>query len=193
MEQGYLALVLHAHLPYVRHPEHQDALEENWLFEAITETYVPLFLVLESLIEDGIEFRLTFSVSPTLASMLGDPSLQTRYCKKLEHLIELAGKEEARTASDPLFHPLARMYRALFARVREAFINRYGKNLLNGFRRFQDLGKIELMATAATHGYLPLLSVNESAVRAQVRVGIGSHERSFGRRPNGFWLPECGY
>ena len=156
MERGYLALVLHAHLPYVRHPEHEDALEENWLFEAITETYVPLFLVLESLIEDGVDFRLTFSVSPTLASMLADPFLQSRYLTRLERLIELAGKEEARTKSDPLIHPLARMYGALFASAREAFVNRYQKNLLNGLRRFQELGKVELMATAATHGYLPL-------------------------------------
>jgi len=193
MEQGYLALVLHAHLPYVRHPEHEDALEENWLFEAITETYVPLFLVLESLIEDGVDFRLTFSVSPTLATMLGDPVLQARYLNRLERLIELAVKEEARTGSDPLFHPLARMYRELFERVREAFVSRYGKNLLNGFRRFQELGKVELMATAATHGYLPLLSINESAVRAQVKVGVEHHARSFGKRPGGFWLPECGY
>ena len=193
MERGYLALVLHAHLPYVRHPEHEDALEENWLFEAITETYVPLFLVLESLIEDGVDFRLTFSVSPTLASMLADPFLQSRYLTRLERLIELAGKEEARTKSDPLIHPLARMYGALFASAREAFVNRYQKNLLNGLRRFQELGKVELMATAATHGYLPLLSVNESAVRAQIKVGVQHHEQSFGRRPTGFWLPECGY
>jgi len=193
MEQGYLAIVLHAHLPYVRHPEHEDALEENWLFEAITESYVPLFLVLESLIEDGIDFRLTFSVSPTLASMLGDPLLQLRYLRRLERLIELAGKEEVRTKSDPLFHPLACMYGRLFMRVHEAFVDRYRKNLLHGFRRFQELGKVELMATAATHGYLPLLSVNESAVRAQVKVGVEHHERSFGRKPAGFWLPECGY
>jgi 1,4-alpha-glucan branching enzyme len=193
MERGYLTLILHAHLPYVRHPEHEDALEENWLFEAITETYVPLFLVLESLIEDGIDFRLTFSVSPTLASMLADPFLQSRYLTRIERLIELADKEEARTKSDPLIRPLARMYGALFASAREAFVNRYQKNLLNGLRRFQELGKVELMGTAATHGYLPLLSVNESAVRAQIKVGVKHHERSFGRRPTGFWLPECGY
>ena len=193
MAQGYLAIVLHAHLPYVRHPEYEDALEENWLFEAITESYVPLFLVLESLVEDGIDFRLTFSVSPTLASMLDDPLLQSRYLRRLERLIELAGREEARTKSDPVFHPLACMYGALFTRVREAFVDRYQKNLLNAFRRFQELGKVELMATAATHGYLPLLAVNESAVRAQIEVGVAHHEQSFGRRPAGFWLPECGY
>ena len=45
--QGYLSLVLHAHLPFVRHPEHEAFLEESWLFEAITEAYIPLLQVLE--------------------------------------------------------------------------------------------------------------------------------------------------
>src|ERR1051325_8330321 len=105
--QGYLSLVLHAHLPYVRHPEHEDSLEENWLFEAITETYVPLLLVLDGLIEDGIDFRLNLSLTPTLASMLLDPLLQSRYLRKLDKTIELAEKEVARTAPLPEFHPLA--------------------------------------------------------------------------------------
>ncbi len=192
-ERGLLALVLHAHLPYVRHPEHEDSLEENWLYEAITETYVPLFLVLESLLDDGVDFRLTFSVTPTLALMLGDSFLQSRYLRRLERQMELAEKEVARTASDAAFGPLARMYRNLFSRVHEAFVGRYEKDLLNAFRRFQDLGKVELIASAATHGYLPLLSINEAAVRTQVRVGIEQHRRTFGRQPNGFWLPECGY
>ena len=192
-ELGYLALVLHAHLPYVRHPEHVDSLEENWLFEAITETYIPLFLVLEDLLRDEVDFRLTFSVTPTLALMLGDPFLQSRYLRRLESQMELAEKEVARTRTEPQFQPLARMYRSLFARVHEAFVDRYGSNLLNAFRRFQELGKVELIASAATHGYLPLLAVNESAVRTQIRVGAESYRQVFGRRPNGFWLPECGY
>jgi 1,4-alpha-glucan branching enzyme len=193
MEEGYLAIVLHAHLPFVRHPEHEYSLEENWLFEAITETYLPLFLVLEDLIADGIDFRLSFSVTPTLASMLGDPFLQSRYLTRLERQIELAEKEVARTRSDPSFEPLARMYRALFARVREAFVERYSRDLLAALRRFQELGKVELIGSAATHGYLPLLLPNESSVRTQVRVGVEQHRRIFGRQPNGFWLPECGY
>lgn len=193
MEQGYLAIVLHAHLPYVHHPEYEDSLEENWLYEAITETYVPLFLVLEDLLQDGVDFRLTFSVTPTLALMLGNSFLQSRYLRRLERQMELAEKEVARTRSQPPFQPLARMYRALFARVHEAFVERYEKNLLNAFRRFQDLGKVELIASAATHGYLPLLSVNPEAVRTQIRVGVEHHRQIFGRQPNGFWLPECGY
>jgi 1,4-alpha-glucan branching enzyme len=191
--QGYLALVLHAHLPYVRHPEHQDSLEENWLFEAITETYVPLFLVLDGLIEDEIDFRLTLSLSPTLASMLLDPLLQSRYLKRLERTIELAEKEVARTASLPAFHPLAQMYHRLFLRVHDAFVARYQMNLAGALQRYQQTGKVEVIASAATHGYLPLLSVSESAVRAQIRVGVEHYRQTFGREPKGFWLPECGY
>ena len=192
MEVGCLAIILHAHLPFVR-PQQEKPLEERWLHEAITETYVPLLLVLENLVDDGIDFRLTFSVSPPLAAMLGDPLLQSRYAEALERLIELAEKEEARTKSDSALHPLARMYRTLFGRVYDAFVNRYRRNLLNGFRRFVDLGKVDLMTTAATHAYLPLLSVNESAVRAQIRTGVAHHRLAFGHKPKGFWLPECGY
>jgi 1,4-alpha-glucan branching enzyme len=193
VQQGYLAIVLHAHLPYVRHPEYEYSLEENWLFEAITETYVPLFLVLENLIEEGIDFRLTFSVTPTLASMLGDSLLRSRYLRKLERLMELAEKEVVRTRSQPLFQPVAYMYRSLFARIHEAFVNRYSGNLINGFRRFQELGKVEIIASAATHGYLPLLSINQAAARTQIRVGVEHYRQIFGRQPSGFWLPECGY
>ena len=191
--QGYVALVLHAHLPYVRPPGRGVSLEENWLFEAITETYLPLLLVMEDLIADGIDFRLTFSISPTLASMLADPVQQDRYLKRLTRTLELAGREAARTAGEPSFHPVALLYRKLLERAYEAFVNRFRRNLLGGFAEFQAAGKVELLASAATHGYLPLLAVNESAVRAQVRIGVEHYRRTFGRDPQGFWLPECGY
>ena len=191
--QGYLALVLHAHLPYVRHPEHQDSLEENWLFEAMTETYIPLLLILEGLIEDDVDFRLTVSLSPTLGSMLLDPLLQSRYLKKLERTIELAEKEVARTTSLPAFQPLSEMYHQLFVRAHEAFATRYRRNLVGALQGYQQTGKVEVMASAATHGYLPLLAVKDAAVRAQVGVGIEHYRQTFGREPKGFWLPECGY
>ncbi len=193
MEQGYLAIVLHAHLPYVRHPEFENPLEENWLHEAITETYVPLFLILEDLIRDEVDFRLTVSLTPTLASMLLDPLLQARYVKKLERSIDAAEKEIARTKGQPAFQHLARMYHRLFVRIRDAFVNRYRRDLVQVLRSFQESGKVELIASAATHGYLPLLSLHESVVRSQVRVGIEHYEQTLGRKPRGFWLPECGY
>ena len=87
---GYLSLILHAHLPFVRHPEHEKFLEENWLFEAITETYVPLLQLLERWRRDGLKPRLTLTLTPTLCSMLRDPLLQDRYARHLNELIELA-------------------------------------------------------------------------------------------------------
>ena len=71
--KGFFSLVLHAHLPFVRHPEHDRALEETWLFEAITETYVPLLRILERWESEGIKAPLTLTLTPTLCSMLQDP------------------------------------------------------------------------------------------------------------------------
>jgi 1,4-alpha-glucan branching enzyme len=193
LAEGYLALVLHAHLPFVRHPEVEDALEENWLYECITETYVPLLLVFDRLAEQGIDFSLTVSISPTLASMLTDPFLKKRYLKRLEKLIELAGKEIKRTRFQSELNSLPRLYLTRLKEVRDAFVHRYESNLIQAFRRLQEMGKIEIITTAATHGYLPLLSPDESAIRAQVRTGVENYRRLFGRRPRGFWLPECGF
>ncbi|MBF0511751.1 MAG: DUF1957 domain-containing protein [Candidatus Omnitrophica bacterium] len=191
--KGYLALVLHAHLPFVRHPEEVFFLEENWLFEAITETYIPLLGVFESLVRDGVDFRLTMSISPTLAAMFTDPLLQDRYLRHINKLIELAQKELNRTLHDPQYHGLALMYYNRFMEARDVFGNRYGKNLINGFKKFQDLGHLEIIACCATHGFLPNLNINESSVKAQVEIGVEEYRHHFGADPRGIWLPECGF
>ncbi|MEK7733679.1 MAG: DUF1957 domain-containing protein, partial [Planctomycetota bacterium] len=110
MEKGYLSFILHAHLPYVRHPEYHAFLEEDWLFEAITETYIPLIEVFEKLVEDNVDFRLTMSLTPPLVSMLADEVLQTRYLQYLDKRIHLAGLEVERTKHQPEFLRLAQMY-----------------------------------------------------------------------------------
>ena len=114
MKTGFLSLILHAHLPYVRHPEHESFFEENWLFEAITECYIPLINVLDRLQKDHINYRLTLSLSPPLISMLGDDLLQTRYLKYLHKLIELAKKEVIRTKKQPEYQELALFYQRFF-------------------------------------------------------------------------------
>lgn len=193
MEKGYLSLVLHAHLPYVRHPEYQDFLEEDWLYEAITETYIPLLKVFEGLVNDGVDWRLTMSLTPTLCSMLTDPLLQDRYVKHLDSLIELTYKEIERTRWQPEFLEQAKEYNRSFIEARELFVGSYGRNLVNAFRKFQEMGKLEIITCGATHGFLPLMDINPNAVRAQVQVAANNYERFFGRRPRGIWLPECGY
>ncbi len=96
MPLGYLTLVLHAHLPFVRHPEYEDFLEEDWLYEAITETYIPFLEVFDGLERDGVDWRVTMSVTPTLASRsTSDPLLQSRYVRHLDNLIALAMKKRS--------------------------------------------------------------------------------------------------
>src|SRR5262249_7831049 len=142
MPLGYLCLVLHAHLPYVRHPEYDDFLEEDWLYEAITETYVPLLEVFDGLERDRADWRLTMSITPTLAAMLSDPLLQYRYVRHIDNLIALSGKELERARWQPEYHRLAEMYHQRFLRAREVFVSQYGYNLLHGFRRFLECGKL---------------------------------------------------
>jgi len=190
---GYLCLVLHAHLPYVRHPEYDDFLEEDWLYEGITETYIPLLEIFDGLDRDGVDWRLTMSITPTLAGMLADPLLQSRYVRHLDNLIALATKELERTRWMPEYHGLAEMYMNRFTRCREMFVEKYDHDLLAGFRKYFDRGNLEIITCGATHGFLPLMNDNDKAMRAQIELGCSEFERHFGRRPRGIWLPECGY
>lgn len=188
-----LLILLHAHLPYVRHPELEDSVEERWLFEAISETYLPLLRVFDRLERDQVPFHLAISISPTLTAMLRDELLQTRYVAYLESALDLARHEIQRTGHDPEFAPLARMYHDLYERNLADFIERYERDITRGFDYHYKRGKIELVATAATHAYLPLYTLYPQAVNAQVAIGVRSHQRAFGKPARGFWLPECGY
>lgn len=191
--KGSLCLMLHAHLPFVRHPEEEFFLEENWLFEAITETYIPLIQVFERLIRDGVDFRVTMSMTPPLVSMLQDPLLQERYIRHLDRLIDLSFKELDRTAFQPHYHGLALMYHEHFLDTKKIFIDRCQRDIVSAFRTFQEMGCLEIIGSCATHGFLPNLNVNPSSVRAQIQIGVEHYEKSFGLKPRGFWLPECGY
>jgi 1,4-alpha-glucan branching enzyme len=189
---GYLAIVLHAHLPYVRHPEHPRFLEESWLFEAITETYIPIVHALEGWARDGMKPRVTFTLSPTLCSMLQDELLQNRYSLHLDGLIELAEKETHRTHFDKVLNPLAEHYLARFQEAKRTWL-RHDQDLVAAFKKFQEDGLIEIITCAATHALLPLLEHHRESIRAQILVGRDHYRECFGHDPAGIWLPECAY
>jgi 1,4-alpha-glucan branching enzyme len=191
--KGYLCLVLHAHLPFVRHPEYGDSLEERWLYEAITETYVPLISMMERLVDEGVRFRLTMSVTPPLAAMLRDPLLQQRYLHHIENLIELSEREVYRTRMHPQFHSCACMYREKFNEALRVFRDHYQCDLTRAFRNFQDCGVLEVITCSATHCFMPLMQPFPNAIRAQTRTAARSYEECFGRPPRGTWNAECGY
>src|SRR6267154_829063 len=189
---GYFILVLHAHLPFVRHPEHEKFLEENWLFEAITETYIPLLQVLNGWQRDGMATRLTLTVTPTLCAMLQDPLLQARYARHLDERIELAEKEIHRTHWEKRFQELAVFYHERFREIRQ-FFEACNRDLAGAFRALQDSGHLEIITSAATHALLPLLANHPPSVRAQIFVARDHYIACFGREPRGIWLPECAY
>jgi 1,4-alpha-glucan branching enzyme len=190
--KGHLILLLHAHLPYVRHPEHEYSLEENWLFEAIRETYIPLLDVLEGMVNDGISPHLTLSISPTLIEMLNDELLRKRFIRYMNNLIELSEAEKKRTKGSA-FESVAFLYNNEFKKIRHLYLERYKQDLVSAFRKLQDEGHIEIVATAATHAFLPAFEHYPDAVKAQIEIGVKSYVHNFGRQPSGFWLPECGY
>jgi 1,4-alpha-glucan branching enzyme len=192
MPAGCLSLILHAHLPFVRHPEHQEFLEEDWLFEAITGTYLPLLDALHALADEGVPFRIAMSVTPTLGHMLGDDLLRARYTRHLERLIALAENEVRRCEAHADEQRAARFFLQRFETVREWWEHRWQRDIVSAFRALQDRGHLEIIACAATHGFLPLMAREES-VRAQIEIGIEAHRAMFGCAPRGMWLPECAW
>jgi 1,4-alpha-glucan branching enzyme len=183
---GDLAIVLHAHLPFVRSSE-PGSLEEDWYFQALQECYLPLLAVLEAAADDPLQApRLTLGLSPTLLSLLADRALNARFLPWLAIRLALlrhtpADLTPAATALTSQFEAVADLWQAC------------GGDLVSRFRRLQQQGVLDLITCAATHGYLPLLRPVPEAVRAQLRTAVREHERQLGERPLGIWLPECAY
>ena len=191
--KGYVSFILHAHLPFIHHPESEDYLEEQWLYEAISETYLPLLTNFTKLEEEKVDFRITMSLTPPLLNMLDNKLLQERYIKYLHTHIELAEKEIVRTKDNAKENELAHYYFDRYSNDLHLFQDVYHCNLIQGFNHFQDIGVLEIITCGATHGYFPILYVNEKTIRAQIAVGVQTYEKYFGKKPRGIWLPECGY
>ena len=189
---GDVAIVLHAHLPWTKHPEHATSLEEGWLYEALWECYLPLVGLLTRIAERGRRERpaCTLSVSPPLACMLRDAHHRARfeaYADRLESRI-------ARARADTSLEPFAAAIDAHAARLlaSRATWKAWGGDVTRALAHLADAGVVELGTTSATHAYLPGLR-SPAAVRAQLRLGIRHHLAVFGREPDALWLPECGF
>ncbi|HLM76044.1 MAG TPA: DUF1957 domain-containing protein, partial [Polyangiaceae bacterium] len=188
---GFVAIVLHAHLPYVRHPEHARSIEERWLYEALWECYLPLLGALGRLANDGMRGLLTLSISPPLASMLRDDLLGRRFEDHLDRTAALVERLLVRAAGP--YEAALRVHRDRLAEARELW-DRAGGDVLTAFVRHASEGTIELLTTAASHAYLPgLAPASPASVRAQIRLGLRSFEALTGVRPAGLWLPECAF
>lgn len=190
--KGYFCLVLHAHLPYVRHPEYEEFLEEDWLYEAITETYIPFIKMFERLRRDNVDFKITLTISGTLANMLKDELLQNRYLEHLDKMLKFCEKEQERLSPYEDMLKAANSNYELFKTAKETFLG-CDKNILKEFKKYQDLGNLEIIPVTATHGMLPMMKDFEKVVNAQVLQAKLDYIENFERDPKGIWLAECAY
>ncbi len=193
VKKGAFTFVLHSHLPYCRLAGRWPHGEE-WLHEAISETYVPLLNALYDLRDEGVRYRLTIGITPVLAEQLADETVLEHTVIFLQNKIAAAAADVPRfvAAGDAHMAFLAGFYRDIFQRVLDSLRERYAGDIIGGFKRLQDEGYLEIITSAATHGYLPLLS-RDSSIRGQLKAGMESYVRHFGRPPRAIWLPECAY
>jgi len=188
----YFNLVLHSHLPFVK-KSGRWPFGEEWFFEAMLDTYIPLSITFLNLKNKGVDFHITLSVTPVLVEQLSDPYMIYETEKYIEEKIILAekdyymfekeGKKEAEVAN---------FYKNRYYKILENFRNNFSRNLLKFWRELQNDGNLEILTSSATHAYLPLLK-NSSSIYAQLFIGKENYKRHFDKEPKGIWLPECAY
>ncbi|HEY8759217.1 MAG TPA: 1,4-alpha-glucan branching protein domain-containing protein [Candidatus Limnocylindria bacterium] len=191
MSDAY-ALVLHSHLPYVRGAGRWPHGEE-WVHEAILGTYLPLLVLLHDLRDEGVRYRITIGLTPTLLEQLADPDICTRFLAYADDQIRRAELDawDFGVAGASAKQAVAEFYRGSYGRLKLAFTQRFGRDIVGAFADLARTGEVEILTSAATHGYLPLLDAR--SVEAQLRVGLASTKRLVGIEPTGIWLPECAY
>ncbi|MFX0091820.1 MAG: DUF1957 domain-containing protein, partial [Candidatus Hodarchaeota archaeon] len=190
---GYFSFVLHGHLPYVLgHGNWPHGVV--WLHEASAETYIPVLNVLNELIEEGFHPRLTIGLTPVLCEQLRKPEFQFGFLHYLEEKIGASTHDQDQFKSENRLHLayLAKRWADYYTSVKESFQEQYQKDIIGGYKALQDRDFIELITCGATHGDFPLLG-KDSSVNAQIKTGVETYKKHFGRKPLGIWLPECAY
>ncbi len=193
---GELALVLHTHMPYVegggpwppdpakwREPEGFGTwpFGEEWLWEAIATSYLPLLDVLA-------RAPITLSLTPVLCDQLEAPAAAARCIAFLRDVRPESHARDAaafRGSGAPELAAELERSAAEYAAAADR-LEALGGDLLSA------LGRHAAWTSAATHAILPLL-VTDAGVALQAETGIASHRRRFHDWQGGFWLPECAH
>ncbi|HET8713970.1 MAG TPA: 1,4-alpha-glucan branching protein domain-containing protein [Gemmatimonadales bacterium] len=185
-------LTLHGHLPYVLHHGRWPH-GSVWLSEGALDSYLPLIEVLQTLERERVPAPITLGITPVLANQLSHPSFVSEFEAYMERRLETASQAPASLAKsgDAQLVPIAEYWTERLKRLYDLFRS-IDEDLIGTLRGFEDRGVIEIISSAATHGFLPLLARDES-IKLQLRVGAAEHRRLFGKAPAGLWLPECAY
>lgn len=192
MAVGSFSLVLHGHLPYVlRHGVWPHG--EDWLYEAAAETYLPLLDMIGHCVLHGVEPKITMGLTPVLLEQLAHEHFKTGFEHYLADRIERAKADQKDFEKFENGHMayLADQWVQAFEKLSEHFA-KINRDIPGAYGEHARAGHIQLLTSAATHGYFPLL-YEDASIRAQLRAGLASSHRILGYRPTGMWLPECAY
>lgn len=199
-----MVFVFHSHIPYCR-KSGMWPFGEEWLYEAMLGSYIPFLDVLRSMpcsedksCQDGSSGKLpisvTIGVTPILLDQLDDDYMRNGFIKWTQARIKRAEEDRKRFSltGDKAKERLAGAYCDEYRQHLKAFCNDYSGDIVGALAELERQGVVEIITSAATHGYLPLLN-EDTSIRAQLAVGCECHEVKFGRPARGIWLPECAY
>ena len=191
MSLGYFGLVLHGHIPWCKKSGVWPAGEE-WLMEAMSETYIPMLNTLRELKEEGLKTAITINITPILAEQLADEYMKHRFSEYMEGLITRAKNDIRRFENHPKRKIIAEFHLKNYEHILETFYHNYYRDILGSFKWLQDEKMIELITCGATHGFLPLFE-SDSGIFSQIQLAVDTHKKYFKQDPKGIWLPECAY
>jgi 1,4-alpha-glucan branching enzyme len=192
-EKGYLLVVLNTHMPFVANPAVEYPEEETWLYEAVTDCYLPLIEMLVRLVQENVQFHISISLTPCLVDMFSNPLIQDRCARYLQERVLLSEQEMRRHSPESPLFPIACMYRDRFLKLSGIYDQVLNRDLVASFKFLSESGKVDLLTSAGTHAYLPLWELYPRLVNLQIKVGVQHYQRYFGHQPEGIWLPECGF
>ncbi|MHA1648225.1 MAG: 1,4-alpha-glucan branching protein domain-containing protein [Promethearchaeota archaeon] len=189
--QGTFSFMLHAHMPYARKSGRWPAGEE-WVFEAMLETYIPLLSVFRRFQQNNLHPKTMIGIVPILAEQLADPYMNDQFCKYMEDKIKRANRDCERFENQPQKLKIAQYWLEIFTQTYNTYKKDFYGNLMGTLKWLQEEGVIEVITSAATHGFLPLMEF-DSSIYSQIHIGVKTYEKYFGKKPKGIWLPECAY
>lgn len=177
---GRFAMVLHSHLPWLK-GHGAWPVGEEWLYQGIATSYIPVIEALERLADAGHTEVLTLGITPVLAAQLDDPGT-------IRNAGTWIGDWQWRTSDLP--DRSAAHREAAAATHAQERLQYHRAGFSAALRRLADAGVIELLAGPAAHPFQPLL--DERVAHFSLRTGLDDHRQRFGA-VDGMWAPECGY
>src|SRR5687768_16389749 len=144
---------LHSHLPDVlnhgRWPHGSD-----WITEAAIDTYLPLIESLHALEAERVAAPVTIGFTPVLANQLASDAFRGELELYFEQRLAHCGEAPAslRETGDTHLIPLVDYWHDRLTRLRTLFRSIDG-DIVRPFRELEDRGRLEIMSSAATHGF----------------------------------------